>query len=287
MIVSWIISTLSLDRQVTNPCRTWFQGSAGNGCVHYMTSVNNHDSHLHFGIFFCSLQSQKGQKVSNTKQQHKTYHLSFFFKYTEIKITGHMLPYLSINLSLIHSCFFILHWNPRMKNSTEGQWKVTVVSSLFSRFFFLISKVHGNRSLSRVHHGGAVATGAAMVTDRDASTAASNAACSPSHAPTPHIDFTGDLLHDPILDHLLCAVVSLFVSIATLLVSAGGAAVEGLHGRRLGEIIVVGELHWGEGGAALLHAATGGGLSSTMVLVDAPRHGRGSPQLMVAVKLVR
>lgn len=126
-----------------------------------------------------------------------------------------------------------------------------------------------------------------MVTDSDASAAASDAACSPSNAPTPHIDFTGDLLHDTILDHLLGAVVSLFVSIATLLVGAGGAAVEGLHGRRLGEIIVVRELHWAERGAALLHATTGGGLSAAVVLVDAPRHGGGPPQLMVAIQLIR
>lgn len=126
-----------------------------------------------------------------------------------------------------------------------------------------------------------------MITDCDAPTAASDAASSPRHAAAPYINFTGHFLHHPVLDHLLCAVVSLFVAVAALLVGAGVGAVEGLHGRRLGEIVVVGKLHGAEGGAALLHAAARGGLGPTVVLVDASGHGGGAPQLMVPVQLIR
>lgn len=110
-------------------------------------------------------------------------------------------------------------------------------------FSLAISEVHRYGALSRVHHGGGVWTSIAMVTDGNAPAAASNAASSPSYAPTPHVDFTGDLLHHAVLDHLLGAVVSLFVAVAALLVGAGVAAIEGLHGRWLGEIVVVRELH--------------------------------------------
>ncbi len=153
-------------------------------------------------------------------------------------------------------------------------------------FFFVISEVHGYGALSWVHYSGGVATSTAMVSDGNAPAAASNAARSPSYAPTPHVDFTGDLLHHTVLDHLLGTVVSLFVAVAALLVGAGVAAIKGLHGRWLGEIVVVRELHWAERGSALLHAAARGGLGTTVVLVDASRHGGWAPQLMVAIQLI-
>ncbi len=105
-------------------------------------------------------------------------------------------------------------------------------------FFFVISEVHGYGALSWVHYSGGVATSTAMVSDGNAPAAASNAARCPSYAPTPHVDFTGDLLHHAVLDHLLGTVVSLFVAVAALLVGAGVAAIKGLHGRWLGEIVV-------------------------------------------------
>lgn len=49
----------------------------------------------------------------------------------------------------------------------------------------------------------------------------------------------------------------LLVAIAALLVA--GCGVESLHWWRLGEIVVVGELHGAQGGAAVLHAAAASG----------------------------
>lgn len=79
----------------------------------------------------------------------------------------------------------------------------------------------------------------------------------------------------------------LFVAIAALLVA--GRGVESLHGRRLGEVVVVGQLHGAQGGAAVLHAATAaagghGALRATVVLMDTAGHGGGAPQLVEAVQ---
>lgn len=73
----------------------------------------------------------------------------------------------------------------------------------------------------------------------------------------------------------------LFVAVAAFLIGT----VKGLHGRGLGEVVVVGELHGAEGGAALLHAAPRG-LQATMVLVDTARRGGGAAQLVVALQLL-
>lgn len=83
----------------------------------------------------------------------------------------------------------------------------------------------------------------------------------------------------------------LFVAVAALLVA--GRGVESLHWRRLGEVVVVGQLHGAQGGAAVLHAATAttttagghGALRATVVLVDTAGHGGGAPQLVEAVQL--
>lgn len=49
----------------------------------------------------------------------------------------------------------------------------------------------------------------------------------------------------------------LLVAIAALLVA--GCGVESLHGWGLGEVVVVGELHGAQGGAAVFHAASASG----------------------------
>lgn len=49
----------------------------------------------------------------------------------------------------------------------------------------------------------------------------------------------------------------LLVAIAALLVA--GRGVESLHRWRLGEVVVVGQLHGAQGGAAVLHAAATSG----------------------------
>lgn len=88
----------------------------------------------------------------------------------------------------------------------------------------------------------------------------------------------------------------LFVAVAALLVA--GRGVEGLHGRRLGEVVVVGQLHGAQGGAAVLHAATAPApapasarayraLRAAVVFVDTAGHGGGAPQLVEAVQLFR
>lgn len=79
----------------------------------------------------------------------------------------------------------------------------------------------------------------------------------------------------------------LLVAVAALLVACRG--VESLHGRRLGEVVVVGQLHGAQGGAAVLHAAAAcghRGLRAAVVLVDAARHGGGATQLVEAVQLL-
>lgn len=79
----------------------------------------------------------------------------------------------------------------------------------------------------------------------------------------------------------------LLVAVAALLVA--GCGVEGLHGWRLGEVIVVGELHGAQGGAAVFHAAPASGhraLRAAVVLVNAAGHGGGPPQLVEAVQLL-
>lgn len=81
----------------------------------------------------------------------------------------------------------------------------------------------------------------------------------------------------------------LFVAVAALLVA--GRGVKSLHGRRLGEVVVVGQLHGAQGGAAVLHAATAttapscsyGALRATVVFVDTAGHGGGAPQLVETV----
>lgn len=80
----------------------------------------------------------------------------------------------------------------------------------------------------------------------------------------------------------------LLVAIAALLVA--GCGVESLHGWRFGEVIVIGQLHRAQGGAAVLHTATTGshrGLRATVVLVDTAGHGGGAPQFVEAVQLLR
>lgn len=49
----------------------------------------------------------------------------------------------------------------------------------------------------------------------------------------------------------------LFVAVAALLVA--GCGVESLHGWRLGEVVVVGQLHGAQSGAAVLHTASSSG----------------------------
>lgn len=124
-----------------------------------------------------------------------------------------------------------------------------------------------------------------MVTDADAAASTSNASCSSTHSPTdnpshiptygpaPSIDLTRDFLHDPVLDDLLGALVSLFVAVAALLVAPQAAVVEGLHGRRFGEVVVIRELHGAERAAVLLYA-TG---AATVVLMDAARRRGRTP----------
>lgn len=158
-----------------------------------------------------------------------------------------------------------------------------------------LSKVHGNGPLTRIRYAsGIVATDTAMVTDADAAASASNAPCSttyspthnpshiPTHGPAPSIDLTRDFLHDPVLDDLLCTLMSLFVAVAALLVAPQAAVVEGLHGLRFGEVVVIRELHGAERAAVLLHTAG----AATVVLVDAARCRGGAAQLLKALELL-
>lgn len=80
----------------------------------------------------------------------------------------------------------------------------------------------------------------------------------------------------------------LLVAIAAFLVA--GCGVESLHGWRLGEVVVVGELHGAQGGAAVFHAASASGhraLRAAVVLVNTAGHGGGPPQLVEAVHFLR
>lgn len=70
----------------------------------------------------------------------------------------------------------------------------------------------------------------------------------------------------------------LLVAVAALLVA--GRGVESLHGRWLGEVVVVGQLQGAQGGAAVLHAAASSsyrGLRAAVVLMDTAGHGGGAP----------
>lgn len=76
----------------------------------------------------------------------------------------------------------------------------------------------------------------------------------------------------------------LLVAIAALLVA--GRGVERLHGWWLGEVVVIGQLHGAQGGAAVLHATAASShrcLRAAVVFVDTARHGGGTPQLVEAV----
>ena len=79
----------------------------------------------------------------------------------------------------------------------------------------------------------------------------------------------------------------LLVAVAALLVA--GCRVERLHGRWLGEVVMVGQFHGAEGGAAVLRAAAATahrGLRAAVVLVDTAGHGGGAPKLVKAVQLL-
>lgn len=157
-----------------------------------------------------------------------------------------------------------------------------------------LSKVHGNGAWIRLRYASGVAAHTAVVTDADAAASTSNASCSstyrptqnpshiPTHGPGPSVDLTWDFLHDAVLNDLLGALVSLFVAVAALLVATSqGAVVEGLHGLRFGEVVVIRELHGSEGAAVLLYAAG----ATAVVLVDAARCRGGTTQLLKALEL--
>lgn len=133
-----------------------------------------------------------------------------------------------------------------------------------------------------------------MVTDADAAATTSNASCStthgptnnpsniPTHGPAPSIDLTRDFFHDAVFDDLLGALMSLFVAVAALLVASQAAVVEGLHGLRFGEVVVIRELHGAKRTAVLLYAA---GATAVVFMDAAGRCGRPA-QLLKALKLL-